>query len=117
MAVEARAVAKYIRIAPRKARLVVDLVRGKSVEDALNTLHFTPKRASGPVEKLLRSAVSNALNKEEGAKLNPEELFIKEIKVDEGPTMRRFRPGPMGRAGMIRKRSCHITIVVADQPV
>ncbi len=117
MAVEAHAIAKYIRIAPRKARLVVDLVRGKSVEDAINTLHFTPKRASAPVEKVLRSAVANALNKEEGAKLNPEELFIKEIKVDEGPTMRRFRPGPMGRAGMIRKRSCHITVVVADQPV
>ena len=116
MAVEAQAVAKYIRIAPRKARLVVDLIRGKSVEEAMNLLHFTPKRATVPVEKVLRSAVSNALNREDASKLNPEDLFIKEIKVDEGPTMRRFNPGPMGRAGMIRKRSCHITVTVTDQP-
>jgi large subunit ribosomal protein L22 len=114
---EARSIAKYIRISPRKARQVVDLIRGRSVEEAINLLHFTPKASSGPVEKTLRSAVANALNKEEGSKLNPEDLFIKEIKVDEGPTMRRYRPGPMGRAHMIRKRMCHITIIVSDLAV
>ena len=117
MALEAKAVTRYIRISPRKARQVVDLVRGKPVEDALNVLHFTLKAASAPVEKTLRSAVANAMNKEEAAKLDVEDLFIKEIKVDEGPTMRRYRPGPMGRAGMIRKRSCHITVVVSDGTV
>jgi large subunit ribosomal protein L22 len=111
---EARSVAKYIRIAPRKVRQVVDLIRGKSVEDAINLLHFTPKASSGPVEKTLRSAVANALNKDEGSKLNPEDFVVKEIKVDEGPTMRRYRPGPMGRANIIRKRMCHITVVVSD---
>ena len=114
---EARSVAKYIRISPRKVRQVVDLIRGRSVEEAINLLHFTPKAGSVPVEKTLRSAVANALNKEEGSKLNPEDLFIKEIKVDEGPTMRRYRPGPMGRAHIIRKRLCHITITVSDLSV
>ena len=114
---EAKAFARYIRMSPRKVRQVADLVRGKSVEEAINLLHFTPKRASGPVEKVLRSAVSNAMNKEESAKLDPEDLFIKRIYVDQGPTMRRYNPGPMGRASIIRKRSCHISVVVTDQPV
>ena len=114
---EAKAIAKYVRMSPRKARQVVDLIRGRSVEEALNMLHFTPRRASVPVEKVLHSAVSNAMNKEEAAKLNPEDLFIKKIYVDQGPTMRRYRPGPMGRAGIIRKRSCHISVIVTDQPV
>jgi large subunit ribosomal protein L22 len=117
MGVEAKAVAKYIRIAPRKVRMVSELVRGKSVEDALNLLHFTSKRGTVPVEKALRSAVANAMNKEEASKLDPESLYIKEICVDEGPTMKRFSPGPMGRAGMIRKRSCHISVVVSNEPV
>jgi len=112
---EARAVARYIRMSPRKVRQIVDLVRGKSVEEAINLLHFTPKRASGPVEKLLRSAVSNAMNKEEASKLDPEDFFIKEIWVDQGPTMRRYNPGPMGRASLIRKRFCHISVIVTDE--
>ena len=115
MALEARAVTKYTRISPRKVRQVVDLIRGKSVEDAMNLLHFTVKGGADPVEKTLRSAVANAMNKEEAAKLDAEDLFIKEIKVDEGPTMRRYNPGPMGRASLIRKRSCHITVVVSDE--
>jgi large subunit ribosomal protein L22 len=114
---EAKAIAKYIRMSPRKVRQVVDLIRGRSVEEAINMLHFTPKRASEPVEKVLRSAVSNAMNKEEAAKLDPEDLFIKEIYVDQGPTMRRYNPGPMGRASLIRKRFCHISVVVTDNPV
>ena len=114
---EARAVARYIRMSPRKVRQVVDLVRGKSVEEAIDLLHFTPKRASVTVEKVLRSAVANASNREESSKLEPEDLVVKEIYVNQGPTMRRYRPGPMGRAGLIRKRSCHITVVVSDEVV
>ena len=115
MAVEAKAVARYIRMSPRKVRLVVDMIRGKSVEDALNQLHFVPKHSSEPVEKVLRSAVANAMNTEEGSKLNPEDLKVKEIQVGPGPTMRRYNPGPMGRATLIRKRSCHISVVVSDK--
>jgi large subunit ribosomal protein L22 len=102
-------------MSPRKARQVVDLVRGKSVEEAINLLHFTPRSASTPVEKLLRSAVANAMNKEEASKLDPEDLVIKRIWVDKGPTMRRYNPGPMGRASIIRKRFCHISVVVSDE--
>lgn len=112
---EAKAVARYIRMPARKVRQVVDLIRGRSVEEAINLLHFTPKRSALPVEKLLRSAVANAMNKkEEASKLDPEELFIKEIFVNDGPTMRRYNPGPMGRASIIRKRFCHISVIVAD---
>lgn len=111
---EAKAHARYIRMSPRKVRQVVDLVRGKSVDEAINVLHFTPKRSAGPVEKLVRSAVANAMNKEDGADYAPEDLFVKKIWVDEGPTMRRYNPGPMGRASLIRKRFCHISIVVGD---
>lgn len=114
MAVTARAVAKYIRISPRKVRQVADLIRGKTVEDALNKLHFVTNRSTVPVEKVLRSAVANALNMDESSKLNPEDLLVKEIQVNEGPTMRRYNPGPMGRATLIRKRSCHISVVVSD---
>jgi len=112
---EARAVARYIRMSPRKIRQVVDLVRGRSVEEAINVLHFTPKRGSLPVEKVLRSAVANAMMDASGSKLNPEDLFIKNIWVDQGPTMRRYNPGPMGRASIIRKKSCHISVVVTDE--
>ena len=114
---EAKAFARYIRMSPRKVRQVVDLVRGMSVEEAINLLHFTPKRGSVPVEKMLRSAVANAMNKEEASKLDPEDLSIKEIWVDQGPTMRRYNPGPMGRANLIRKRSCHISVIVTDESV
>ena len=112
---EAKAVARFIRMSPRKVRQVVDLVRGKPVEEAINLLHFTTKRSSRPVEKLLRSAVANAMNKEEASKLAPEDFFVKEIAVDDGPTMRRYNPGPMGRAGIIRKRFCHISVTVANK--
>lgn len=114
---EAKAIARYIRMSPRKVRLVVDLIRGKQVEEAVNMLHFIPNRGSKPVEKVLRSAVANALNKDETSKLNPEDFFVKEVKVDAGPTMKRFNPGPMGRASLIRKRSCHITVVVSNEAI
>ena len=112
---EAKAIAKYVRMSPRKIRKVADLILGKSVNEAINTLHFIPQRASMPVEKILRSAAANAVSQEEGAKLNPDDLVVKELRVDQGPTMKRNNPGPMGRASMLRKRSAHILVVVTDE--
>lgn len=111
---EARARARYLRMSPRKVRRVVSLVRGKNVESALNILHFTRKRAALPIEKTLRSAVANLIKKQEGKKVVPEDMVIEEAFVDGGFMMKRFRAGSMGRASRIRKRSCHITIVVSD---
>lgn len=111
---EAKAVAKYIRMSPRKIRRVADLIRGKMVGEALNILHFTRKAASEPLEKALRSSIANTLNLEGSSKIEPEELYIKEIRVDGGVTMRRFRAASMGRASRIRKRTSHITIKVAE---
>jgi large subunit ribosomal protein L22 len=101
-------------MSPRKVRRVIGLVRGKNVEAALNVLHFTRKRAALPVEKTLRSAVANMIKKQEGKKIVPEELVIERAFVDGGFMMKRFRAGSMGRASRIRKRSCHVTIVVSD---
>lgn len=115
MAVEARAVARYVRMSPRKVRQVVDLIRGKTVEEALNRLHFIPNHGAEPVEKVLRSAVANAINTEAGSKVNPEALIVKEIQVGGGPMLKRYRPGPMGRAMMICKRFCHITVVISEK--
>jgi large subunit ribosomal protein L22 len=111
---EARAVAKYVRMSPRKVRRVVDLVRGKQVDKALNTLHFIRKAAALPVEKTLRSAVANMLNIEGASKVNPEDLFIKEARVDKGFFFRRFRAASMGRAMRMKRRTCQITIVVSE---
>jgi len=111
---EARAVAKYIRMSPYKVRRVANLIRGKTVDQAINVLHFIPQRASTSVEKALRSAAANAVNREEGSKLNPESLTVKSVWVTEGPRMKRYSPGPMGRASLIQKRSCHLTIVVSN---
>src|SRR5690554_7215864 len=85
----ARAVARYVRIAPRKARLVIDLIRGKSVEEALAILRFTPRAASPIIEKVLRSAVANA---EHNYNMDPSRLYVEKAYVDEGPTMKRYRP-------------------------
>ncbi|MBN2202245.1 50S ribosomal protein L22 [bacterium] len=112
---EARAVAKYVRMSPQKVRKVVELIRGKSVNQAINALHFIPQAASRPVEKILRSAAANAVSREDGAKINPDDLIIREIRVDQGPSMKRNNPGPMGRASMLLKRSAHITVVVTDE--
>lgn len=112
---EARATHKNLRQSARKVRMVADLIRGKDLEWALNALHFSKKKASVQVEKTLRSAVSNLLNTDEGGHLEPEDLYIRTIFVNEGPTARRFRPRAMGRATIIRKRSSHLTIVVADK--
>jgi len=112
---EARAIAKYIRMSPRKVRRVANLIRGKNVGEAINILHFTPKAASVPIEKVLRSAVSNMLNLEGSSKVDPDELFIKEIRVDGGITLKRFRAASMGRAVRIRKRTSHIAVTVAEE--
>ncbi|MCI0496650.1 50S ribosomal protein L22 [candidate division KSB1 bacterium] len=111
---EAKAIAKYIRMSPRKVRRVADLIRGKAVGEALNVLHFTRKAASEPLEKTLRSAIANMLNLEGSSKVDPEELYVKEIRIDEGVTLRRFRAASMGRAVRIRKRTSHIAIKVAQ---
>jgi large subunit ribosomal protein L22 len=111
---EAIAKAKHIHQSARKVRQVLDEVRGKQVESAINKLHFTPKKAAKIIEKTLRSAVANAINRE-GSEVDADKLFIKEAFCDEGPTMRRFRPRAMGRATIIRKRTSHLTIVVAEK--
>ncbi|TFH02897.1 MAG: 50S ribosomal protein L22 [Calditrichales bacterium] len=111
---QAFARSKYIRMSPRKIRRVLDLVKGLPVSDALNKLHFTRKDAAEPIEKTIRSAVSNLGNLEEGQRLDLNEIFVSEAFVDQGPTLKRFRPMSMGRAGKIRKRTSHLTIVVED---
>ena len=110
---EARAINKYIPSSPRKMRLVVDLIRGMSVEKAIEILHFHKKHASNDVETTLRSAVANLVNSEESTRTEPADLFVKEAFVDQGPTIKRLMPRAMGRAYKIRKRSCHLTIDVA----
>jgi len=112
---EARAINRYIGTSPRKMRLVIDLIRGKRVGEALHILHFSPKHASKVAEKVLRSAVSNLQNKDEGGRIDPEDMTVKEAFVDVGMTMKRISPAPMGRAYRIRKRSNHVTIVVAAE--
>ncbi|MDR3668200.1 MAG: 50S ribosomal protein L22 [Ignavibacteriaceae bacterium] len=112
---EAKAIHRYIGSSPRKMRLVVDLIRGVSVEKALEVLHFQPKHASKDAEKVLRSAIANLMNKDESSKHEPSDFFVKEVFVNQGPTLKRISPAPMGRAYKIRKRSCHLTIVVATK--
>ena len=96
-------------------RLVIDLIRGRGVEEALSILHFSPKHAAKTAEKVLRSAISNFQNKDEAGRVDTATLFVREAFVDGGPTMKRIRPAPMGRAFRIRKRSNHITVVVAQK--
>ena len=109
----ARATAKHVRVTPMKARRVVDLVRGKSVDDALAILKFAPQAASEPVAKVVASAAANAEN---NLSLDPSTLVISTAYVDEGATMKRFQPRAQGRAFRIRKRTSHITIEVTSVP-
>ncbi len=111
---EVKAINRYVGSSPRKMRLVVDLIRGKGVEEALSMLHFAPKHAAKDVEKVLRSAISNYQNKEETGRVDTSTLYVKTAFVDGGPTAKRILPAPMGRAFRMRKRSNHITIVVAQ---
>lgn len=112
MAVEVRAVAKYIRMSPRKVRLVVDLVRGRDVEEALTMLRFTPKAAARVVAKVIASASANA---DEAYGISSDELYISDIRADAGPTLKRGRAGARGRYKPILKRSSHITVVLAER--
>jgi len=107
-----RAQAKYIRQSPYKVRRVLDLVRGLPVDEARNVLTLTDRRAASTVRKVLESAVANA---EHNHALDGDELFVAEAYADEGPTLKRFRPRARGRATPIRKRTSHITIVVAEK--
>ncbi len=112
---EAVAKTKYVRMSPRKARQVLKLVNGLNVEEALSLLHFTQKAAAEPIAKTIKSAFANLGNLEEGERIDMKDVYIKNAYVDGGPTLKRFRPMSMGRAGRIRKRTSHITIVVEDQ--
>ena len=109
---EARATAKYIRMSPQKARLVVDLIRGKNAGEAINILKFTKKRASHEIEKVLRSAISNAEQKSEN--LDVDRLVVSQAYVGDGPRAKRIRPAPMGRAYRYQRRMSHITVVVEE---
>ncbi|MEE8316105.1 MAG: 50S ribosomal protein L22 [Syntrophobacteria bacterium] len=108
---EAKAVTRYVRISPRKARLVTELIKGKPVEEALTILRFVPKKAARLVDKTLRSALANA---EQNPNIDVDTLYIKRIFVDGGPTMKRWRARAMGRATKIIKRSSHITVVLDE---
>ena len=108
---EARAQARFVRVTPMKARRVVDLIRGLPAADAQAVLRFAPQDASDPVGKVLDSAIANATNNHN---LDPRSLVVAEAYVDEGPTMRRFRPRAQGRAFRIRKRTSHITVVLEE---
>jgi large subunit ribosomal protein L22 len=109
---QAKAVARTVRIAPRKARLVVDLILGKQVGEAVAILNLTPKAASPIVEKVLKSAMANA---EHNYEMDVNNLVVAQAFVDEGPTLKRFRPRAMGRASQINKRTSHITIVLTEK--
>ncbi len=112
---EATANSKFVRQSPRKMRLVVDAVRGQKVGAALNYLHFSPLKASYIIEKTLRSAVANYLQKSDDNKVDPEGLRIKEIFVNGGPALKRFRAASMGRASRLRKPTSHLNIVITDE--
>ena len=109
---EARAIARHIRISPRKARQVIDLIRGKDVEEALAILQLTPKGGSPIVEKVVRSAVANAENNYD---MDVDSLYVAECYVDQGPTMKRIKPRARGMANRIRKRTSHITVVLREK--
>ena len=104
-----RAIAKYVRISSRKVKVVIDLIRGKSVAEAKAILAFTPKAASEPVLKVLNSAVANAEN---NLDMSADQLFVAEVFANQGPTLKRFRPRAQGRASRIRKRTSHITVIL-----
>ncbi|MEW6288706.1 MAG: 50S ribosomal protein L22 [Thermodesulfobacteriota bacterium] len=108
---EAKAVVKNIRISPQKARLVADMIRGKQVDNALNTLRFTPKKGARLIRKVVESAVANASQNES---IDVDTLFVKKIFIDGGPMLKRIRPRAMGRASRILKRSSHITVVLDE---
>jgi len=114
---EFRAEARFMRVSPQKARLVLDLIKGRRVEDALNTLAFTKKRVAPTIEKLVRSAVENAnyLSSEKGVDVDVDNLYVKRAVANDGPRMKRIRPAPMGRAYRYVRRIAHIEIELAER--
>src|SRR5690349_24745810 len=114
---EFTASSKYVRVSPQKARLVLDLIKGRRVEDALNTLAFTKKGIAPNIHKLLRSAVENAnyANSEKGADVEIDNLFVKRAVANDGPRMKRIRPAPMGRAYRYQRRMAHIEVALAER--
>jgi large subunit ribosomal protein L22 len=114
---EFRAEARFQRVSPQKARLVLELIRGRRVEEALNTVHFTKKAVAPLVEKVLRSAIQNAnyLSQEQGLDVDVDNLYVKQAIANEGPRMKRIRPAPMGRAYRYQRRLSHIVISVAER--
>ncbi len=111
------AVLKGCPTSPRKMRLVADLIRGEEVLKALDILKYNPKEASGRLEKLLKSAIANWENKNEGQKLEDHFLYVKEIRVDSATMLKRFQPAPQGRAHRIRKRSNHVTLYIDSKEI
>jgi len=109
---ETRAVAKFVRISPRKIRLVMDQVRGKQVGEALNMLSFAPQRGARILKKLVNSAIANA---EQNTDVDVDSLYIMRVYADEGPTLKRWRPRAQGRATSIRKRTSHLTVVLDEK--
>jgi large subunit ribosomal protein L22 len=109
---EARCVARYLHVTPRKMRLVADLVRGRNVNEAISILKFTSRSAASPTLKAIQSAAANLINRDDAKGVNPDELVVKTIFADEGPSFKRFLPRAMGRATPIRKRMSHLTVVV-----
>lgn len=109
---EVKASSRYVRISPRKVRIVIDLIRGKSVNEALSLLKFVPKRASVPIAKVIKSAAANA---EHNYNLNKDALIISQAYVDEGPTLKRYHPRQRGQAFPILKRTSHITVLVKEK--
>jgi len=109
---EARAVARYMRISPQKMRLIMDEVRGKKVDEAIRLLSFSPKKGARVLKKLINSAVANA---ETNKEVDVDTLYVKRIYADQGPIMKRFRPRAMGRASRIRKRTSHLTVILDEK--
>ena len=107
-----RASARYVRVAPRKARLVADQVRGKHIDDARSLLQFSPRTAADDIAKVIESAAANA---EANHELIGDEMIVHEIRIDEGPTLKRYRPRAMGRATPINKRTCHISVALTPE--
>jgi large subunit ribosomal protein L22 len=112
---EAQALHRFVDTSPRKMMIVIDLIRGRGVEEALTILHFSPKHAAKTAEKVLRSAISNLQSKDQGGRVDTATMIVKEVFVNGGPMVKRIQPAPMGRAFRVRKRSHHLTIVVATR--
>ena len=113
--IEGRATAKFVRGSPQKARLVLDLIRGKDVDKAMSTLRFARRAVAKDIEKVLRSAVANAQQKDGGVE-GTDDLYVRECFADQGPTLKRIRAAPMGRAFRIIKRTSHLTVSVGQKP-